>query len=104
LKTFLTALLIKILELYESIAHISIFCFLLDIFFIYISNFSPFSHFPSEKNPIIPPPPQITNTPTPASLSWHSATLGHRAFTKPRASPQIDVPQGHPLLHMWLKF
>jgi hypothetical protein len=39
--------------------------------------------------------PLLTNSPTPASLSWHSPTLGHRAFTGPRASPLIDVPQGH---------
>jgi hypothetical protein len=37
------------------------------------------------------------------SLSWHSPTLGHRAFTRPRASPLIDVLQGHPLLHMHLE-
>jgi hypothetical protein len=47
--------------------------------------------------------PLLTNPPKPASLSWHSPTLGHRAFTEPRASPLIDVPQGHPLLHMGLE-
>ena len=49
------------------------------------------------------PLPLLTNPPTPASLSWHSPTLGHQAFTRPRASPLIDVPQGHPLLHMRLE-
>ena len=31
----------------------------------------------------------------------HSPTLGHRAFTEPRASPPTGVPKGHSLLHMW---
>jgi hypothetical protein len=30
-------------------------------------------------------------------------TLGHWAFTGPRASLPIDVWQGHPLLHMQLE-
>jgi hypothetical protein len=79
------------------------FSFLLDIFFIYISKFIPFPHFPSENPTITSPLPLFTNPPTPASLSWHSPTLGHRAFTRPRASPLIDVPEGHPLLHMQLE-
>jgi hypothetical protein len=29
--------------------------------------------------------------------------MGHGAFTRQRASPFTDVPQGHPLLHMKLK-
>ena len=33
---------------------------------------------------------------------WHSPILGHQAFPGPRASPPIDVQQGHPLLHMQL--
>jgi hypothetical protein len=41
--------------------------------------------------------------PTLASLPWHSPTLGHPAFPGPMASLPIDVQQGHPLLHMWLK-
>ena len=45
----------------------------------------------------------LTNPPTPASLAWHSPVLGHQAFTGPRASPSIDVQQGHPLLHMQLE-
>jgi hypothetical protein len=49
------------------------------------------------------PPPLLTNPPTPASLSWHSPTVGHHAFTRPRASLLTDVPQGQPLLHMRLK-
>jgi hypothetical protein len=47
--------------------------------------------------------PLLTNPPTPASLYWHFPTLGHRAFTGPRASHHIDVQQGHPLLHMRLE-
>jgi hypothetical protein len=44
-----------------------------------------------------------THPPTPVSLPWHSPTLGHRTFPGPRASPPIDVQQGHPLLHMCLE-
>jgi hypothetical protein len=33
----------------------------------------------------------LTNPPTPASLSWNYPTLGHRAFSGPRASPLIDI-------------
>jgi hypothetical protein len=49
------------------------------------------------------PSPLLTNPPTPASLSWPSPTLEHGAFTRPKASTLIVVPQGHPLLHMWLE-
>jgi hypothetical protein len=48
------------------------------------------------------PLPLLTKAPTSASWSWHSPTLGHRAFTRQRASPSIDAQQGHPLLHMQL--
>jgi hypothetical protein len=47
--------------------------------------------------------PLLTNPPTPASLSWHSTIKVHRAFTRPRASPLLDVPHVHPLLLIWLK-
>jgi hypothetical protein len=40
----------------------SSFWFLLDIFFIYISNVIPFSGFPSEKTLSSPPAPQPTNS------------------------------------------
>jgi hypothetical protein len=77
--------------------------FLLDIFFIYISNTIPIPGFPSEK-PLLPPPlPLLTSPPTPASWFWHSTTLEHQAFTGPRASPPTDNQQGYPLLHIWLK-
>jgi hypothetical protein len=61
------------------------------------------------------PPPQVpipspsscfcegVYPPTPASLSSNSPTLGHRAFTGPRASPPIDAQQGHLLLIMELE-
>jgi hypothetical protein len=85
----------------------SIFSLLLDIFFIYISNFMPFPGFPPKGPYSIPPPPHpplwSPNPPTFASLSWHSPTLGHRAFTGPRTSPPIDVRQVHSLLHMKLE-
>jgi hypothetical protein len=36
-------------------------------------------------------------------MSWHSPTLGHQAFTGPRASPPSNVQQGQPLLHMLME-
>ena len=45
----------------------------------------------------------LTNPHTPASWSWHATTLGHKAFTEPRASLPNDDRQGHPLLHMQLE-
>jgi hypothetical protein len=77
--------------------------FLLDIFFIYISNVNPFPSFPSE-NPLIPSCLLLLpNPPTPTSWPWHSPILGHRTFTEPRVSPPIDDRLGHPLLHMHLE-
>ena len=74
--------------------------FLLDIFFIYISNVITFPGFPSEKHPphILTPSPAHQHT-TPASWPWHSPILGHRAFIGQRASPTINVGLGHALLH-----
>ena len=57
----------------------------------------------SLKTPYPIPPPVLTNPAMPTSLSWHSPTLGHGAFSGPRASPSFDVQQGHPLLHMQLE-
>jgi hypothetical protein len=50
--------------------------FLLDIYFIYISNVVPFPAFPSKKNPISYPLPLLTNPPTPASwpVASHSTS------------------------------
>ena len=55
--------------------------------------------------PKIPYPislPLLNNPPTP-SLSWHPPTLGHPAFSGPRASPPMDAQQGYPLLRMQLE-
>jgi hypothetical protein len=79
-----------------------LYLFLLDILFIYISNIIPFPSFPSE-NPISTPPPpapQLTHT---HSQSWHYPILGHRTFTRPRASPPMDDRLGHPLLYIQLE-
>jgi hypothetical protein len=73
--------------------------FLLDIFFIYISNVIPFPSFLSE-NPLSHSPSPC-NTLT--SWLWHSPILGHRTFTVLRACPPIDDRLGHPLLHMQLE-
>ena len=51
--------------------------------------------------PKIPYPLPLPLFPTYShSWSWHSPTLGYRAFTGPRAFPPIDDQLGHPLLHM----
>ena len=62
----------------------------------------PFSQFPLQKFHI-QHPQLLPNPPTPASWLWHSPILGHRTFTRPRASPPIDNQLGHPLLHMQLE-
>jgi hypothetical protein len=79
--------------------------FLLDIFFLYILHVIPFPHFPSENllSPTLYPLSLLTNPPILVSRFWHSPTLGHRAFTGPRASPLIDDQWDHPLLHMQLE-
>jgi hypothetical protein len=46
------------------------------------------------------PAPKPTHSP---SWPWHSPILGHRTFTRPRASPLIDDRLSHPLLHMQLE-
>jgi hypothetical protein len=55
--------------------------FLLDIFFIYISN-------AYLKVPYTLPPP-YSPTYTPASWTWHCPVLGHIIFSRPRASPPM---------------
>ena len=42
-----------------------------------------------------------THQTTPTYPHSHSPTLGHQAFTEPRASPLIDAWKGYPLLHTW---
>ena len=75
---------------------------LLDIFFIYISNITPFPSFLSD-SPLYPPPALLPNPLTPASWSWHSPVMGQIIFPRPRASPPIDEQLGHPLLNMQLE-
>jgi hypothetical protein len=90
--------LCKILSFFVDLAYLFIFI----RYFIYISNVSPFpsSPPPAQKSPILSPLPLLPNTPTPASWPRQSPISGHRTFTEPRASPPIDNPLGHPLLHM----
>jgi hypothetical protein len=46
----------------------------------------------------------LTHPPTtPSPLLQHSPRLGHQTSTEPRASPSIDVRQGHPLQHVYLE-
>jgi hypothetical protein len=57
-------------------------------YFLYLHfNCYSLSHFPLCKPPSVPPPPAfkrvLPQLPTPSS--WHSPTLGHWAFTGPRA-------------------
>jgi hypothetical protein len=63
--------------------------FLLDIFFIYISNVIPFPGFPS-KNPLSLPPPPAHQPTHSCFLALEFPYMGHRTFTGPRASPPID--------------
>ena len=72
------------------------FFFLLDIFFIYISNVIPFPGFPSE-NALSPP-----LSPCSPTIPLWLPSLGiplHRV----KASPPIDEQQSHHLLHMQLE-
>ena len=72
--------------------------FKLDIFFIYISNVI---SFPLLKPPTINPLPWLTNPPCFPVLAF--PYTGSSSLHRPRASPAIDVQQGHPLLHMGLE-
>jgi hypothetical protein len=77
--------------------------FFKDIFFIYISNVIPFPSLLSENPLPFSPLPLLPNSLTSASWPWHSPILGHRTFTRLRASSPIDDQLGHPLLHMQLE-
>ena len=55
----------------------------------------PLSWFPLQKPPIPSLLPLLTNPSTPPSWPWHSSTLGHTAFTGPRASLPTDDWLGH---------
>ena len=52
------------------------------------------------KSPYPLPSCLLTKPHTPVSFPWDSPTMGHRAFTGPRASPPIGDWRDHPLLHM----
>jgi hypothetical protein len=69
--------------------------FLLDIFFIYISNVIPSPPFPSNP-PSHPYPPSLIHL---VSILCPDIPL-HWGI---KTSPFTDVPQGHPLLHMQLE-
>jgi hypothetical protein len=85
------------------------FLFFLNYFYwiFYVITFqmlSPFQVSPPLLNPLSLLLWGCFLTPTHSTLlHWHSLTLGHRAFTGPRASPPIGVQQVHPLLHMQLE-
>ena len=82
--------------------------FLLDFFFYLRFKCYHLPRFLASKPLSQPPPPasmrlfpySTTHSP---SLSWHSSTLGNRAFTGPRVSPSIDAQESRPLLHMQLE-
>ena len=76
-----------------------VYSFLLDIFFIYISNGIPFPGFDSEI-PLSSPLTPAHQTTHSCFFPWESPTMGHRAFTGTRASPPIGDWRDHPLLHM----
>jgi hypothetical protein len=87
--------LLKIM--FQYFIDILLLLFLLDIFFIYISNAIPFPSFLSSLPALLP------NLPTPPSCPWHYPVLGHIILTISRATPPIDSQLGHPLLHMQLE-
>ena len=83
--------------MFQYFIDILLLLFLLDIFFISISNAIPFPSFLSSLPALLP------NLPTPPSCPWHYPVLGHIILTIPRATPPIDSQLGHPLLHMQLE-
>jgi hypothetical protein len=85
---------------------INIHPFFLIRYFLYLDfNCYPLSLFPSRNSLSLWPASMrvFRHPPTPASPPWHSPTLGHQAFTGPRAFLPIDVLQSHPLLHIPLE-
>jgi len=109
----LTAQLLVFVVVCLFVFVLSYFVCLFFIFYWIFSLFtfqmlSPFPVSPQE-TPISRPLPLLlwgcspTHPPTPASPPWHSPTLGHLAFTGPRASPFTDDRHCCPLLHMWLE-
>jgi hypothetical protein len=83
---------------FEFIHNRFFFNFLLDIFFIYISNVIPFlgPPYPQNPYPILPPPTSKSIPPPthPLPLPCRGIPLHwgiHQAFTGPTASPPIDA-------------
>jgi hypothetical protein len=78
------------------------------IFFVYVSNATPFLISTLQKPPSPLPLPAsmrvFPHLPTHSTfLPSYSPYTGHQAFTRPRASSPIGARQGHPLLHMQLE-
>ena len=88
-----------------------IYLFILDIFFIYISNVMPFPVSPPPENTLSHPLPLLlwggssTHPPTPMSPPFIPVHWGiYQIFIGPRTSPTIGAWQGHhQLLHMQLE-
>lgn len=109
-------LLMEFLPLYLSkekdmttkyLGYLEIFYYYMWIWYSFLLHFYlhlkcyPISLFPLETGYRTPTPASMRVFPhPPTSPPWHCPTLGHQAFTGPRASPPIDTWQGHPLLHM----
>jgi hypothetical protein len=86
------------------------FLFYYWIFYVFtFQNLSPFLVSPPETSFPSPTPffyegaPPLTHLLPPPHPSIHSSTMGHPTFPGPRASPLIDVLQGHPLLYLQLE-
>ena len=80
--------------------------------FIYLSNDIPVLSHPLHKHLHIPSTLApflfasmrvLPHPPTPALLFQHPPMLGTKTSTEQRASPPINVRQGHPLLHIHLE-
>jgi hypothetical protein len=84
---------ISILWFFFNVFFFSFFFHFIRYFLYLYFKCTPLSSFPLWTPPIPSPLPLLANPSTPASLSWHSATLGHVAFTSPRATSLIDGPQ-----------
>jgi hypothetical protein len=86
-------------------AYLSLFFkfFAINIFGIFIRYFLHLHFKCYPQSPLFPPPALLPNSPSPTSWPWHSPVLGHMIFAIPRASPTIDCPLGHLLLHMQLE-
>ena len=79
------------------------FIYLIFSFFLGYFLYIHFKCYP--ESPLYPPLPcsPTYQCSTPASWPCHSLVLGHRIFTRPRASPPTDGRLSHPQLHMQLE-